>query len=173
MAILDDRAAWHTNFRESWLAHVEATGTADWKRYAYGKNTTDVAGPGTTLASARLLFVTSSGAYLRDAQEPFDAANVHGDTSHRLFHRSTPLERLAFAHEHYDHAYVDQDAQSLVPLRHMDALEDDGVVASWAPTVFSFSGYVPDATRVVDDVVPPLLELAAEEEVDGALLVPV
>ncbi len=173
MEILERRTAWGEQFEAGWLARQRATGEFDWKQYQYARNEAPVPGAPVALARSRLLVVTSSGAYVRGEQPPFDAPNPLGDPSHRTFPVSLPLERLAFAHDHYDHAFVDRDVQAVLPLRHLEALVREGAVGELAPTAFSFSGYLPDVRRVVDEVAPPLLALARRQEADAALLVPV
>jgi hypothetical protein len=172
MDILENRSAWSAGFA-GWLERNRATGAMDWKRYAYARNQEAVAGPAVELGRSRLLLVTSSGAFVRGEQEPFAAADPLGDPSYRTFSVDVAPERLAFAHDHYDHAFVDRDVQSAVPLRHLSAMVEEGAVGTLVPTVFSFSGYLPDVGRVVDDLAPPLLDLARREGADAALLVPV
>ncbi len=174
MDIIEDRDGWLERFRTGWLAHLEDTGETDFKkRYRYVKNKDEPAGEGIDPAASRLLFVTSAGAYVRDEQSPFDAANPRGDPSIRTFPLSTPLDRIAFAHDHYDHRFADQDPQSILPLRHLEALEREGAVGAFVPTVVSFSGYLPDATQVVDEIAPSVLDIMRKEDAHVALLVPV
>ena len=136
------------------------------------RNAQAPAGKGIDLASSRLLLITSSGAYLKDEQEPFDAEHQVGDYSIRPFPFTTPASDLAFAHTHYDHAAVDADPEVLIPLGHLSRMVDEGRIGEMAPTVISFSGYLRDVARVVDEVIPPMLEIARKEQADGALLVP-
>lgn len=174
MDVIDDKDEWADAFRGGWLAHLEATGETDFKnKYAYVTNAQAPAGPGLDPASAKLLFVTSSGAYLKGRQAPFDAPNPRGDDRVHTFSVSEPLDAFAFAHDHYDHKYVEADTQTVLPLRHLEDLVQDGVVGAWAPRGVSFSGYLPDAVGVADRLVPRVLQVAKEEEVQGALLIPV
>lgn len=173
MNIVDDRDAWFAHFSEGFLAHHEATGETDFKQYRYVKNTQAPSGPGLDLASKKLLLVTSSGAYLRRSQAAFDAPNPLGDYGVRALPQSTPLDEIAFAHEHYDHRYVDEDAQAVLPLRLMETLASEGRVGALAEMVVSFHGYTPDITRVLDETIPEILGMAKAQQVDAALLVPV
>jgi len=47
-----------------------------------------------------------------------------------------------------------------------------GPIGEVAPTVVSFSGYLPDARMAVDTVAPAILEVAKAEKAHAALLVP-
>lgn len=174
MEVFEDRTEWAGAFRAGWLAHLEATGETDFKtRYAYVKNATAPSGPALDLSKARLLLVTSSGAVLKGEQTPFDAPNLLGDYSTRTFDRRRDLADFDFVHEHYDHAFVERDPGVALPLRCLEDLEHEGRIGALAETVVSFSGYMPDATRVVDELIPAVLDVARAERVEGALLVPV
>ncbi|MEW5960101.1 MAG: glycine/sarcosine/betaine reductase selenoprotein B family protein [Chloroflexota bacterium] len=155
------------------MAHYQATGKFDWKRYNRPKNSTAPAGPGVDLRQSRLALISSAGAYLRDSQAPFniDFAAL-GDYTIRLFPSSTPLTALAFAHGFYDHTAVNEDPQVLVPLRHLEDLVREGVIGELAPSVISFCGFQPDVERTINELIPAILEAAQAEQIDAALLVP-
>lgn len=172
MEILENREAWLTSFREGWLAKYRQTGETDWKIYVRPKNSVAPSGPGVNLSQSRLVLISSAGGYLRDSQEAFDAPNLLGDYTIRLFPSSTPLAALAFAHDHYDHTAVNQDPQVLVPLRHLEALTAEGKIRSLAENVISFSGYHPESTCTIDETIPAILQAAQAERAQAALLVP-
>ena len=172
MDIVENLGSWERRFKSTWLAHLEREGEPDWGLYKGPRNTVAPSGTGVDLSRSRLVLLTTAGGYLRDSQEPFDAANLRGDPSVRLFPTSTPLQDLAFAHDHYDHASVDADPQVAVPLRHLEAMVSKGVVGELAPMVISVSGYQPDLRRVVDELIPAVLSAVDWEPVDSVLLVP-
>jgi len=178
MEILENRDQWLADFREGWLAHYQQTGEIDWKRYPRPKNSVAPAGPGIDLRTSRLMLISSAGVYLRakprlaQHQQPFDAANPLGDYSVRLLPSSTPLDALAIAHDHYDHAAVNQDPQVLIPLRHLEDLVAEGVIGELATSMVSFMGYQPDVTQVIDETIAATLQAAQAEGVRAALLVP-
>ena len=171
MDILENREAWSAHFEENWLAHFNATGETDWKQYQYSKNDAAPDGAAIDLSQSKLLFVTSSGAYLKDSQEPFDAPNLLGDYSVKTFPHSTPLDAIAFAHEHYNHQYVDQDKQSVLPLRLLETMQAEGIIGELAESVVSFHGYTPDVRRILDETIPQIVGLAKQQQVDAALLI--
>ena len=172
MEVLERRGQWQASFRAGWLAHYRQTGEVDWGRYNRANNKNKIAGAGIDLSSSRLLLVSSAGGYLSKGQRPFDAGNPLGDYEIRVFPSSTPLDALAFAHEHYDHAAVDLDPQVLVPLRHLGDLVDEGVIGELSPSVVSYMGYQPDLTRVVDETSSAILQVTQAERVHAVLLVP-
>lgn len=172
MDILENPKDWLQKFQQGWLAHFEETGQIDWKKYVRPKNLFAPSGPGVVLAESRLLLISTAGGYLTDGQEPFDAPNSFGDYSVRVFPSDTPFESLSFAHDHYDHQYVDADAQVLLPLRHLEDMVAEGIIGELASNVISFSGYHPNVIRVVKELIPAIIKLAKEDQVNAALLVP-
>lgn len=170
--ILENLAEWTTTFEAGWLAYYRQTGITDFKRYNRPKNTAVPGSPGIDLSQSRLIFITTAGAYLAGAQTPFDAADDFGDYSIRLFPSTTPFEALAYAHDHYDHRAVEADPQVLLPLRHLEDLVDAGVIDELAPSVISFMGYQPDVRRVLDELIPAVVDAVKTEQPDAALLVP-
>lgn len=172
MQILENYDEWKAAFQAGWLAHLQKTGEIDWSLYNRPDNKTAPAGPGVDLAQSRLMLITTSGAYLPGQHPPFDATNPLGDYSIRLWPSPTPLEALAYSHDHYDQAAVKADPQVLLPLGHLEELVGEGVIGELAPSVISFMGYQPDVSRVVDEMIPEIVAAAQAEEVQAVLLVP-
>lgn len=179
MEILENREEWQEIYRQGWLAKLQAEGVKDWRLYQHPRNEQAPGVPGVKLSHSRLLFITSAGAYLPDRQRPFDVANLTGDYTMRTFPSATPLADLAYAHDHYDHTMVDRDPQVALPLRHLEDLVNIGQRAETvspgelAPSVISFMGYQPNAGRVIDELIPPIIAAAQTEGVQAALLAPV
>lgn len=172
MEILENREVWLEHFKANWLAHYQETGETNWKLYQYSKNEEAPSGKAIDLSQSKLLFVTTSGAYLKDSQEAFDAPNLLGDYTVRTFPFATDFSEIAFAHEHYNHKYVEDDPQSLIPLRLLEEMQSEGIIGELADTVISFHGYTPDVTRILDEVIPKIVGLAKDQQVDAVLLVP-
>ena len=172
MQIVENLTQWQNEYETGFLADFAETGEVNWKRYPRIKNLSAPAGSSVDLSRCRLMLVTTAGGYLKDSQEPFDASNVLGDYSLRLFSSSTAFEDIAYAHEHYDHAAVDADPQVLLPLRHLEDLAAEGLIGELTPTVVSFSGYHPDIVSVVKLTITLILDIARAEQADAVLLVP-
>ena len=172
MEILENRDQWTMAYRQGWLANLEETGLVNWQIYPLPENKYTPGAAGVNLSEIRLMFISSAGGYLRDSQEPFDAANLTGDYTARTFPSMTPFQALAFAHDHYDHAMIERDPQVALPLHHLQEIVAAGRVGSLTPSVVSFMGYQPDAARTVDELVPRILAIAKEERAGVALLAP-
>jgi D-proline reductase (dithiol) PrdB len=124
------------------------------------------------LRRARLALVGSSGLYL-PGQQPFDTNALRGDFSWRPIPLDADLAGSGVAHEHYDHTAADSDRNSVFPLERLRDLVSSGEIGGLTETHFSFSGYLPDWTEVVDSFAPALAERVVEQQPDAALLVPV
>ena len=119
------------------------------------------------------MLISSAGGYLSGSQESFDEHNTLGDYSIRVIPSGTPLSEIKFAHTHYDHKYVNEDPQVVLPLKHLQDMEDEGIIGEVAPVFISFNGYQPNVIRVVKELVPAVNRIAKEYAVQAALLVPV
>jgi D-proline reductase (dithiol) PrdB len=172
MAVIENREQWLENYRQGWLKHFQDTGQFDWKIYQRPKNITPVSGAAIDLSQSRLALISTSGAYLKEEQAPFDAPHPLGDYTIRTFPSSTPFDKLDYAHTHYDQTAVRSDAQVLLPLRHLENMVAEGYIGELAPSVISYMGYQPDATRTVDETLPAILAVMKQEKVQAALLVP-
>lgn len=172
MQILENREQWLADFRTGWLAHFQETGETNWRIYNLPRNETAPPGSGIDLAQSRLMLISTAGAYLKGQQTPFDAADHLGDYTIRIFSNDTSPEQIVFAHDHFDHTAVNSDQQVLLPLRHLQEMVAGGVIGELAPSVISFMGYQPAATRVVDETFPAVLAAVQAEQVNAVLLVP-
>ena len=171
MSILEEKDLWATNFQDGWLADLQRKGKINWDSYLRPKNRVPISGKSVDLKTSRLMFISSAGGYLAESQEPFDASNLLGDYTIRKFSASTPFEEISYAHEHYDQTAVKDDPQVLMPLGHLNKMVTAGKIGELA-SVVSFMGYQPDVSQVLDITIPAILEIAKEEKVDAALLVP-
>ena len=170
--IFENPKQWLISYRDGWLEHFEKTGQFDWSKYVRPQNERAPSGSGVDLGKSRLMLVTSSGAYLRDSQEPFGDDNPFGDYQIRTFPNETALDAIAFSHRQYDHVFVDQDPQVLLPLGHLRNMVREGSIGELAPSVVSFNGYLPNVLRIAKELLPHILAVAQNEEVNAILLIP-
>jgi D-proline reductase (dithiol) PrdB len=170
--ILEHEKEWGEKYQQSILAPYQQTGQFSLKGYEFANNQTAPGGPGVSLASSRLLFISSSGAFHPQSQDPFNAESPLGDYSIREIPAETPLAKLDFAHTHYDQSAVRQDPETLLPLHLLQEKVAEGEIGSLADRWVSFMGYQPDLIRVVHETIPRILTAAAAEKAHMALLVP-
>ncbi len=172
MEILENVDDWRRQFASGWLKHLNETGEVDWGKYHHPRNTYCPDGKSIVLKESRLLLVTSSGAFLKRSQKPFNSDDPLGDDSFRTFPVQTTSEELDYTHGHYDESMVRQDMQVGIPLEHLRSLASEGVIGSLTDAVVSFMGYQPDSAAVAEDFAPKLVAQAKDQGATAALFAP-
>ena len=120
------------------------------------------------LPMLNLALISSAGAYIDGTPGFVDAADV----SFKEIPIDVHDEDLRYAGRGYDPAAVQQDMNAEVPVERLLEFENNGIIGQLNPVFWSFSGFIPDAARIVDELVPSLLERINRYEVQAALLVP-
>lgn len=123
------------------------------------------------LPMLNLALISSAGAYL-DGTSPFDMTDPEGDVTFREIPIEIEATDLLFAARGYDPTAVQQDMNVQVPLQRLGEFEANGIIGQLNPVFWSFSGFTPNAARLVDDMLPRLLERVKRYEVQAALLIP-
>ena len=125
------------------------------------------------LCESTLALVSTAGLYLKETQTPFDAANIEGDTSYRVFPHTVQPGQLGIAHEHYPHHYAEQDLNTVLPLEHLHALVREGIIGRFATRVYSISGYLTDAAAFAEGSARHIAAQMRADGVEAALIIPV
>ena len=149
-----------------------------------GKNANDLKGypfvenrrsPFTALRRAypliNLALISSAGAYI-DGTEPFDTTTADGDLNFREFPIEVGGEDLQFAARGYDPAAVQEDLNSQIPIQRLLDYQANAVIGQLNPVWWSFSGWIPNAGRMTEKMIPSIVERLQRYEVQVALLVP-
>lgn len=123
------------------------------------------------LPMTNLAVISSAGAHL-DGTQPFDLAAPDGDLSFREIPSLIGPEDLRFAARGYDPAAVSADANSLLPLWRLNEFESNGIIGRLNSVFWSFSGFIPEAARFVEETTPRIVERVRAYEVQAALLIP-
>ena len=123
------------------------------------------------LPMLNLALISSAGAYI-DGTPAFDTGATSGDVAFREIPIEVEGLDLRFAARGYDPAAVQQDANSELPVERLLEFEQNGIIGQLNPVFWSFCGYIPDAGRLVEELVPKLVERVRRYEVQAALLVP-
>jgi D-proline reductase (dithiol) PrdB len=123
------------------------------------------------LPMLNLALISSAGAYI-EGTEPFDLNAPDGDVTFREIPTEIEAADLRFAARGYDPAAVNQDLNARAPLTRLFEFEHNGIIGQLNPVFWSFCGFIPDAARLVDEMLPKLVERVLRYEVQAALLVP-
>ena len=168
MEIIDDIDGWRRRF-ESWRP---GPGDELGPDYPFVKNRRAPFTPARrALPMLNLALISSAGAYI-DGTPAFDTNATNGDTSFREIPIEVEQSDLRFAARGFDPAAVQADANSELPVERLLEFEKNGIIGQLNPVFWSFSGFIPDAARLVDELVPKLVERVRRYEVQAALLVP-
>ncbi len=124
------------------------------------------------VSQCRVALITTSGAYLRDSQQPFATKNPIGDDSFRIIPNETPTSAIALVHPGYDTRRAQQDLDCVFPLGLLNQFQKQGKIGSAAPRHFSFMGFIPRPERLLTEVAPQVATELDRDQVDLALLVP-
>jgi len=123
------------------------------------------------LPMLNLALISSAGAYI-DGTPAFDTSSANGDLTFREIPIEVEQSDLRFAARGYDPAAVQEDANSQLPIERLLEFEQNGIIGQLNPVYWSFAGFIPDAAKLVDELIPKLLERIRRYEVQAALLVP-
>ena len=106
------------------------------------------------LNKCKVSLVTMGGIYL-PSQDPFDEiVEEEGDSSFRELPRSLRTGGFLIAHRGYNHKWVQEDLNCLLPLEIFNNLEEEGVIGELAETHYSFMGSILNPLRLIADNAP-------------------
>jgi D-proline reductase (dithiol) PrdB len=123
------------------------------------------------LPMLNLALISSAGAYI-DGTNPFDTSSVNGDLSFREIPIEVEATDLKFTARGYDPTAVQNDINSELPVERLIEFEQNGIIGQLNSVFWSFCGFIPDASKIADELAPNLLERVRRYEVQAALLVP-
>ena len=168
MNIIEDIEGWRKRF-EGWRP---AAGDDLGPDYPLVKNRRAPFTPARrALPMLNLALISSAGAYI-DGTPAFDTSAPGGDLSFREIPIEVEATDLRFAARGYDASAVQQDINAQLPVARLLEFEKNGIIGQLNPVFWSFCGFIPDAARLVDELVPKLIERIRRYEVQAALLVP-
>ena len=164
MEIIEDIDAWRQRY-DGWAKSGSNRDEAD---YPFVKNRrAPFTAARRALPMLNLALISSAGAYI-DGTPEF--------STNDLTFREIPIEvestDLRFAARGYDAAAVTQDANSQLPVERLLEFEQNGVIGQLNGVFWSFSGYIPAAESVANELAPKIVERLQRYEVQAALLIP-
>lgn len=169
-----------------WQVHGYAGHLGDPANFPHRHDDTPIAKLAKPLSECRVALLTSSGHFVEgDDPEPFgEVGMTQAQAEARIidFIRDaptlsaipvdTPPDRLRVRHGGYPIAAAAEDHQVALPIGHLRALADDGVIGELAPTAYSFVGATSQA-RLRKGVGSAWAQQLRDDGVDAVLLVPV
>ena len=168
MDIIEDTENWQRRY-EGWKSSSAAENLDD---YPWVRNRRAPFTPARrALPMLNLALISSAGAYI-DGTPAFDTSVAAGDANFREIPIEVESPDLRFSVRGYDGAAIHQDLNSQIPIERLLEFEKNGIIGQLNPVFWSFCGYIPDATRIVENLAPSLVERAQRYEVQAALLIP-
>ena len=145
MEIIEDIEGWRSRF-----AGWRPAGGDSLSDYPFVKNRRAPFTPARrALPMLNLALISSAGAYI-DGTTPFDTSSSAGDLTFREIPIEVEASDLRFAARGYDPAAVQQDVNSQLPITRLLEFEQNGIIGQLNPVYWSFSGFMPDATKLVE-----------------------
>ena len=167
MEIIEDIEGWRRRF-ESWRPASEN----ELSDYPFVRNRRAPFTPARrALPMLNLALISSAGAYI-DGTTPFDTTSATGDLGFREIPVEVEASDLKFAVRGYNSAAVQDDMDAQIPVARLLEFEQNGIIGQLNPVFWSFCGYIPDASGIVNELAPKLVERVHRYEVQAALFVP-
>ncbi len=171
MEIIEQLEEWRRRY-DGWKKEGGAAADDVGDSYPFVKNRRAPFSPARrALPMLNLALISSAGAYI-DGTEPFDIQAPDGDLTFREIPSEIEPEDLRIAGRGYDQTSVLADINSQLPLARLFEFEGNGIIGQLNQVFWSLCGFIPDAGRVVDELVPRLMERVDRNEVQAALLIP-
>ncbi len=173
MEIIENPDEWRKRYADWLKEHSGISGNGDvGESYPFVKNRRAPFTPARrALPMLNLALISSAGVYI-DGTEPFDTHANGGDVSFREIPTEVEAADLRFAARGYDRARVLEDINAQLPLARLFEFEANGIIGQLNSVFWSFSGFIPDASRLVNEMLPRLIERVKRYEVQAALLIP-
>ena len=121
------------------------------------------------LSESKLGFICTGGIYSAGQT----AFHFKDDTSYRAIPTDVNIEHLRATHFAYDLTDARKDINVVFPVEQLRTMVDEGVIDSLAPDAYTLMGGIYSTRRVVEELIPALVDRVLADEVDVVLLVPV
>ena len=121
------------------------------------------------LSESKLGFICTGGIYSAGQT----AFHFKADTSYRAIPTDVNVEDLRATHFAYDLTDARKDINVVFPVEQLRTMVDEGVIDSLAPDAYTLMGGIYSTRRVVEELIPALVDRVLADEVDVVLLVPV
>lgn len=95
-----------------------------------------------------------------------------GDPSYREIPKTATERDIEVNHLHVNTAYIEQDINVMLPLARFQEFEQEGLIGKLAQTCYSYYGYQPDPTVLLNETMPQVADRMRQEKVEAVLLTP-
>ena len=123
------------------------------------------------LPMMNLALISSAGAYIKGT-ESYDVNIVGGDVRVSEIPKEVEAEDLLYCARGWDTTAVMLDRNAQVPIDRLAEFEGNGIIGRLNSVWWSFCGFIPDAARLVAEMLPKLIDRIKRYEAQAALLVP-
>jgi hypothetical protein len=118
------------------------------------------------LSESKVAVMTTGGVYV-EGQQPFD---TDGDWSFREIPLDTPLDQLRVAHTRYDTTGVAEDVDAVLAMHRLLELEAEGIVGEAQTPTYSFMGFIPEPSGLIEVTGPEVAGRLKDDGVDGVVI---
>jgi D-proline reductase (dithiol) PrdB len=118
------------------------------------------------LSESKIAVMTTGGVYV-EGQKPFD---TDGDWSFREIPLDTQLDQLRIAHTHYDTNGVAEDVDAVLAIHRLLDLQAEGMVGEVLTPTYSFMGYIPEPSGLINETAPEVAGRLKDEGVGGVVI---
>ena len=95
-----------------------------------------------------------------------------GDPSSRQIPAWAGTEDIDVNHLHINTDYIKQDINVIFPVTRFQEFEKEGIIGQLAPNCYSYYGFQPDPTELLESTMPKVTAQMLAEGVEAALLTP-
>ena len=86
------------------------------------------------------------------------------------FRWDTPLDQLRIAHTHYDTNGVAEDVDAVLAIHRLLEMQAEGMVGEVLTPTYSFMGYIPEPSGLIEVTAPEVAGRLKDERVDGVII---
>ena len=121
--------------------------------------------------------LVSTGGIALKSDRPFDQDGERdnpwwGDPSYRVIPRDAQTHEIRVYHLHINHEFGERDINCLLPLKHLNTLENLGAIGRSAPSHYSIMGYIMNPDTLLAETAPAMIAQMQSENVNVVILVP-
>lgn len=121
------------------------------------------------LSESKLGLICTGGIY-SSGQTAF---HFKDDTTYRAIPTDADISELRATHFAYDLTDARQDINVVFPIQQLRSMIDENLLGSLSANAYTLMGGIYSTRRVVEELIPALVDRVLADEVDVVLLVPV